>query len=112
MTGDDGDDDGDLFAWARTHDPDTSHAAAASLSSETLARLQRLVCDALAVHPEGLTTTEIAELGGLPRDSISPRMKLLSERRFVADSGLRRVPAGKTRRAIVWKLTPAEVAHG
>ena len=108
----DDDDPDDLFAWARRNDPDTAHAAARSLSSETLARLQRLVCDTLAVHPEGLTTTEIAQLGGLPRDSISPRMKPLTEGGLVADSGERRAPAGKTRRQIVWTLTTTGTAHG
>lgn len=106
----DDDDEPPLFAWARTHDPDTAHAAARSLSSEALAHLQRVVCDSLAGHPEGLTTTEIAALGGLPRDSISPRMRTLADRRLVADSGERRTPAGKTRKAIVWKLL--ERAHG
>jgi hypothetical protein len=106
------DDDGPLFAWARSSDPDTAHDAASSLSgSEALARLQRHVCKALAAHPEGLTSFEIAELGGLPRDSISPRMRTLADAHLVADSGERRTPAGKTRRAIVWMLT-AELAHG
>lgn len=95
----------DLFAWARRHDPDTAHAAAAALSgSEALARLQRLVRNTLATHPEGLTSFEIAELNGIERDSISPRMKRLSELCLVADSGERRTPAGKLRKAIVWKL--------
>jgi hypothetical protein len=94
----------DLFAWARRTDPATAHAAAASLSHDDLARLQKLVCDALAAHPEGLTTTEIAVIGGLPRDSISPRIKGLMEKRLVVDSGEQRVPVGKTRRSIVWKL--------
>jgi Helix-turn-helix domain len=96
----------DLFAWARNSDPDTAHAAADALSgSEALARLQKRVCTTLAAHPEGLTTTEIARLVGLPRDSISPRMKTLAEGQFVEDSGERRVPVGKTRSSIVWRLS-------
>lgn len=107
------DDQEDLFAWARRTDPETAHAAAAALTTEALARLQRLVCDALAEHPEGLTTTEIAAIGGLPRDSISPRMRTLTEGGLVADSGARRVPAGKRRSSIVWKLAAQmEAAHG
>jgi DNA-binding transcriptional ArsR family regulator len=97
-------DEEDLFAWARRTDPHTAHDAASSLTSETLAHLQKLVCERLAAHPEGLTTTEIAEEVGLPRDSISPRMKKLTEVQLVVDSGERRVPAGKTRRSIVWRL--------
>ena len=97
----------DLFAWARNNDPETARAAAASLSSEALARLQKLVCDTLAVHPEGLTTTEIAVENGLPRDSISPRMKTLIASNRVVNSGQTRVPAGKRRRSIVWKLVRA-----
>lgn len=107
------DDDGPLFAWARESDPQTAHDAAASLSSEVLAGLRRFVCEALAEHPEGLTSTEIADMRGLPRDSISPRMKELKERRRVIDSGETRVPAGKMRKAIVWKLPPETGApHG
>lgn len=107
----DDDDDFPLFAWARHTDPDTAHDAADALAgSEALARLQRFVCAKLVEHPEGLTTAEIAALGGLPRDSISPRMRTLADVQLVADSGERRVPAGKRRKAIVWKL--AEAAHG
>jgi DNA-binding transcriptional ArsR family regulator len=91
-------------AYARRTDPDTAHAAAASLrDSEALARLNLMVCDILADHPKGLTTVEIARKGRLGRDSVSPRMPALVEAGLVEDSGQRRVPAGKRRSSIVWR---------
>jgi hypothetical protein len=92
------------IALARSTDPRTSHAAAESLSGETLARLEQLVCDILAAHPEGLTTSEVARLCSLGRDSISPRMKRLEKVKRVVRTGETRIPAGKRKPAQIWWL--------
>lgn len=98
--------------YARNTDPQTSHDAANALSEDTLTRLQSAVVAALAAHPHGLTTVEIAAVTGIERDTISPRMPKLVELGIVIDSGQRRVPRGKTRAGIVWKHRPPPVDGG
>jgi len=96
----------DLFDWAkaRTTDPETSRLAAKALSDEKLSALHALIILALLHRP--LTTTEIGQKTHTDRDTISPRMPALVEGGWVVDSGERRVPPGKRRSSIVWRLTP------
>lgn len=61
-------------ARARRTDPDTSHQAAASVD---VTHREQQVLDALAAHPGGLTTKEMADVTGVDRLSLSPRMKPL-----------------------------------
>ncbi len=98
-------DSGPLFARARTHDPDTSKAAAASLSADALSRLHEIVLTHLERAGEaGMTTREISAATEIDRDSLSPRMPKLVELGRVYDSGERRAQPGKSRTCIVWKL--------
>ena len=89
----------DLFALARNSDPATSKDAARSLDVE---RLQKFVLTWLNFSA-GLTAQELADYIGVPRDSISPRIRPLVDKGLVMDSGLRRAgPSGRA--CIVWKL--------
>ncbi len=85
---------------ARSSDPVTSQEAAGQLD---LNRLEQATLEALRRSACGLTTHEIAEETGRERDSISPRMKRLVKAGLVCDSGEKRIPQGRTRRAIVWQ---------
>lgn len=73
-------------ARARRTDPHTSHEAAASVDVQ---ERERQVLEALANHPEGLTTREMAEVTGIDRVSLSPRTKPLERKGLVARSGTR-----------------------
>lgn len=92
-------------ALARTTDPDTSHAAAASLALATLSEVQRAVYMAvLDAEPGGLTTVEIAKLTDIERITVSPRIKPLCEAGWLRDSGQRRIPAGHRVSSIIWRV--------
>lgn len=96
-------------AYARRDDPQTSHDAAASLTPEALGFLQRGVLNVLKlVWPRGLTTFEIAEAMEVDRDSISPRMASLEAAKLVCNTGEKRIPEGRTRAAIVWRVVREE----
>lgn len=87
-------------ALARLSDPDTSHAAAASIATT---HLEARVLAALHRFPFGATTHELAEAMGMSLVTVSPRMAPLAEKGFVSDSGMRRKnPSG--RRGIVWVI--------
>lgn len=86
-------------ALARTTDPATSHEAASSID---VSRMETLVHSTLrAFGPQ--TCSEIADRLGVARDSVSPRMKRLVEKKLAEDTGERRIPPGKTRSSILWK---------
>lgn len=89
---------------ARNSDPETSHAAAASLD---IPRMSAIALGAIRNSPVGLTSSEIADVVGLPRDSISPRIKPLVKKGFVVAAGKRPGPTG--RQQIVWESV---VVHG
>lgn len=101
---------GDLFdpaanpALARHDNPRTSRDAAASLTPDKLTDLQRTVLRVLKAAPDGLTTFEIGEACGIERDTISPRIRPLVLAGLVQDSGHTRIPEGRTRKAIVWRI--------
>jgi hypothetical protein len=68
----------DLFeAYARTTDPETSHAAAASLSEEDIARLEREVVVTIRRCRDGATWDEVHDITGIDKASLSPRWKPL-----------------------------------
>lgn len=85
---------------ARLADPDTSKAAAKTVTAESL---EAIVLSCLRKHPEGLTTHELAEHTGLSLVTVSPRMAPLRKKNLVRDSGERRA-TGTRSKAIVWKL--------
>lgn len=90
-------------ALARNSDPDTSHLAALAVEGERANKLENIVLQALRDHPDGLTNHELVAVTGITWNTITPRVHPLVRKRFVVDSGLRKMgPKGK--RVIVWKL--------
>lgn len=83
---------------------ETSVEAAESIAPRC-GRLQKLTLEAVASRgPFGLTADEAAEVLGMDRWSIQPRVSELKKKGLILDSGLRRFNStGK--RAIVW-VTP------
>jgi predicted transcriptional regulator len=96
----------DLFdAYARSTDPETSHAAAASLEPE-LPRLESAVHRALqAAGKTGCTTHELAVILNMSLVTVSPRIAPLVRKNLVVKSAKRRC-AGSGRPSIVWVATP------
>jgi hypothetical protein len=92
---------------ARKSDPGTAKRAAASVDARTV---EGMVLAYLRMHEwefgEGLTTEEIANRTHLPLVTVSPRMRPLTEKGLVADSGLRRKNESG-RQAIIWKAVMA-----
>jgi hypothetical protein len=84
-------------AFARATDPEPSHVAAAVVDA---AGLEHQVRAALADGP--LTTEQLADRIGVPRDSISPRMRSLERKQQVERVGKRANRSGV--RAITWGL--------
>lgn len=86
-------------AHARHTDPDTSHAAAASMrATET----EAAVLAALKKCPNGATASELVALMHGAWNSVTPRLAPLTRKGLIKDSGERR--KGPTnRRQIVWK---------
>ena len=87
-------------AGYRHADPLTSVRAAEKVNTTAL---EAGVVGCLKAHgPQ--TSTEIADILRLSRDSISPRMRPLALRGLVEDSGARRSPYEGTRKQIVWRM--------
>jgi DNA-binding MarR family transcriptional regulator len=83
----------------RKHDPETAKTAARSIKPRLLESLVLGIMRSQQVGiPYGMTTSEIANATGLPRDSISPRMKPMEQRGLVVRTSERR--DGR----IVWRL--------
>jgi len=71
----------DLFeAYARRTDPETSHAAAASLNEEDVTRLENEVWLAIDACLLGANWDELGSITGIDKASISPRFKPLREK--------------------------------
>ena len=94
---------------ARRTDPDTSKAAAMAVKVN---RLERVILIYLREYSQvGLTTSDIASMARIPRDSLSPRMKRLVQLQLIVDSGERRAPTiahsdGRNHpKQIVWRAT-------
>ena len=81
-------------AAARSTDPETSHAAASSVTPKRASIKDHILIE-LAVHG-GCTGTEIAERTRTRLNSITPRFKELADANKIKDSGKRRD------RQIVW----------
>jgi hypothetical protein len=94
-----------LEIWpARRTDPQTSHAAAASILPK-IPELEKKVLDAVRRAVNGLTSTECAEVLGMDKWSISPRFAPLRRKGLIYDSGQRRLGRHTSRLQIVWKAT-------
>jgi hypothetical protein len=94
--------------WTRVRpgDPDTSHAAAASLVSVTCRQSQQAILDLLRTVGPMTDTELIARYPGDPPQSESglrTRRSELVAAGLVADSG-RRVPLASGRLSIVWEV--------
>jgi DNA-binding transcriptional ArsR family regulator len=102
------DEDKDLFAWAawRKTDPETSREAAESLSTDTLTKLQRIAYFAIKDAEDGLTAHDLARVTGLEHETIGPRLRPLARVGLIHESDERRVPLGRKRAGIVWKVGP------
>jgi hypothetical protein len=92
----------------RVDDPDTSRAAAFSLTQADVTEVQRRVLAILRRHPEGLTDEELSS--EYRREWVtgasSPRSRRndLAKAGFIVDTGQRR-PLVSGRNGIVWTLT-------
>ena len=98
------------IARARTSDPDTSHAAAASLTPETLRLSQSAVLSVLTEYPGGLTDQGLALVYGSRRPAQSEsglrtRRAELVRGGLVVDTG-RRERLASGRMAVVWAVAP------
>ena len=98
------------IARARTSDPDTSHAAAQSLTPETLRLSQTAVLSVLTAYPAGLTDQGLALVYGnrWPAQSESglrTRRAELVRGGMVVDTG-RRERLASGRQAVVWAVAP------
>ena len=98
------------IARARTSDPDTSHAAAQSLTPATLRLSQSAVLSVLTAYPAGLTDQGLALVYGdrWPAQSESglrTRRAELVRGGLVVDTG-RRERLATGRRAVVWAVAP------
>lgn len=101
-----------MTARARNTDPSTSKVAAASLTNTELNKLHEVILGHLKkAGRKGLTAVEIADLSGIPRDSLSPRMKTLIKKKLIVDlkdyktkDVMKRVPHGYTRSSKVVAL--------
>ncbi len=86
-------------AAARSTDPETAHAAAASVDST---KLEGTVIDCLRLNGP-MTTHELADRTGLDLVSISPRMRPLVRKRLIRNSGKKR--KGRSfRQSILWEI--------
>ncbi len=100
----------DLFAYqlppaahARTHDPDTSHEAAESISPR-LRALQARVLAYAASEPDGFTDRDLEAAMGDSGSTWRTRRSELAAKGYIRDSGERRTH-GTGRRHIVWIIT-------
>ena len=89
----------DLFSPASFSDFDTS-LRAAKLMGPHLARLERIVFEALSCQP--MTAQELETYTSLDGNTIRPRLVALRGRGLVEDSGVRRKTASG-RSAVVWR---------
>ena len=86
---------------ARTTDPATSHAAAFGIEKK-VTKLQGIIVDCLRSSYAGATTGEMSIALGIPRDTLSPRMRTLEKMGMVMETDeVRALPGGRSQ--IVWK---------
>lgn len=89
-------------ALARSTDPSTSHAAADWVDATGIAGKVLEVLVACGYH--GATSEELADRLGMPRVTVSPRLKPLCDRGLACDS-LQRRDGRSGHESIVWVAT-------
>lgn len=89
-------------AYARRHDPDTSHEAAAAVTPNLGELQQRVESYAFSKGPEGFTDAEMAHDLQDPGSTYRTRRHELAARNVVLDSGQRRTFGPSARKRIVW----------
>jgi len=104
--------DGPLPNRARHTDPQTSHDAAASFTNQELTELDnRIVTRLAACGWRGATSWELTEMLGIPRVTVSPRLRPLTRMGRVMPTWMRRMaPTG--RNGIVWMVTRGKPIDG
>lgn len=97
---------GDMFepAYARTTDPDTSKAAAASMGEDRITALQLKALNALAGLGGTGINDEIVANSDEDWNTITPRMAPLERKGMVERMGKR--PGTKSKMQTVWVITP------
>lgn len=88
-------------ALSRKTDPETSTTAATHVRGAVASRLESVVLDLLASHPQGLTSHEIAGRAGLSLVTVSPRIRPLIRKGLVGPGGVQ--PATEGRARTIWK---------
>ena len=90
---------------ARASDPDTSHAAAATVDTT---RLETLVYEAICKYKDGCISDDIErDLAYLRSHSITPRFAPLIRKGFIVDTGERRIASsGKGQRVVKKAVMP------
>lgn len=81
--------------------PVTSVEAAVKVRPK-IGKLEQIVLDLLAQHPEGLTIFQMCELSGKPYNSISPRPSRLIEKKLIYAAGVGKSPSGN--KATIYRL--------
>ncbi len=100
--------DWDAYEHARTTDPSTSHAAAASIE-DSAQSIQNRIFQLLYARREPMAVEEVAAITGLQKDQVWRRMSDLKNARRVEDSGLRHTNENG-RKAIKWMIRRTEFA--
>lgn len=96
---------------ARTHDPDTSHEAAASIDT---AMMERMVLDVVAQFPNGCIADDVERaLPHVRSHSITPRFAPLLKKGFIIDTGERRTASsGRSQRVVRVTLPEERASNG
>lgn len=83
--------------------PDTSKEAYEHIKPKVYP-VQRKILAALMRRDAGATSQELADLLRMPFGTVQPRTTELRDRKFIVDSGERRVSRVSGRNQIVWRL--------
>jgi hypothetical protein len=95
-------------AHARSSDPGTSHAAAASVRATDL---ESRVLNAIRNCPKGATSSELESLTKLTNQSLTPRFAPMRRKGLIYDSGEKR-KGESGRMQIVWRYTGSSMQEG
>lgn len=92
-------------ALARNTDPDTSHEAAASIST---AAMERIVYEAIKKFPNGCIADDVQGfLASYRSNTITPRFAPLIRKGFIVDTGDRkRASSGRSQRVMAAVVAP------
>jgi hypothetical protein len=91
-------------AYARVSDPATSHAAAASVSTNAY---EQTVLDTLRQYPDS-TILEVQQITGIDMQTISPRFAPLRRKGMIVPTGKKKNVTGKA--ALTWRVVERKSA--